>query len=131
MDGDPGLQLDDAGGDLEQAEAQGVELGMAPGRSRRQCGAQGPHQPVGAGVQEEPELIGGGAGARSPIGRQVALSRFDVVLGLAAGAVELFVDRLATATGEVGDDETSVAALWARLDAATMRSTRLHDAAAS
>jgi hypothetical protein len=36
MDGDPGLQLDDAGGDLEQAEAQGVELGMAPGRSRHE-----------------------------------------------------------------------------------------------
>ena len=28
-----------------------------------QGGAQGPHQPVGTGVQEQPELVGGGAGA--------------------------------------------------------------------
>ena len=33
---DAGFQLDDAGGDLDQAQAEGVELGRAPGRSFRQ-----------------------------------------------------------------------------------------------
>ncbi len=31
MDRDPGLHLDDAGGDLDEAQAQGVELGAPPG----------------------------------------------------------------------------------------------------
>jgi hypothetical protein len=70
VNGDPGFQLDDAGGDLDQAEAQGVELGMAPGRPGRQCSTQRPHQPSCAGVQEEPELVGG-SGAGRPIGSQV------------------------------------------------------------
>jgi hypothetical protein len=35
---------------------------------------------------------------------------------LAAGAVELFVDRLAGPLGQVGDDIAGVATLWARLD---------------
>ena len=30
MDADHGLHLDDAGGDLDEAQAQGVELGDAP-----------------------------------------------------------------------------------------------------
>jgi hypothetical protein len=78
---------------------------MAPGGSRRQGGTQGPHQPSCAGVQEEPELVGRGTGAGSPIGGEVGLARLDVVLGLAAGAVELVVARLAAATPEIGDDE--------------------------
>ena len=59
MDGDPGLHLDDAGGDLDEAQAQGVELGAPPRRSARQRRAQGPHQPVGVGVQEQAQLVGG------------------------------------------------------------------------
>ena len=88
-----------------EPEAQGVELGMAPCRPSRQGGAQGPHQPVGAGVQEKPELVGGGTGAGRPIGPEMGLPRLDVVFGLAAGAAQLFVERLAGPAGQVGDDE--------------------------
>ncbi len=59
MDGDPGFHLGDAGGDLDEAQAQGVELGAPPRRSARQRRAQGPHQPVGVGVQEQAQLVGG------------------------------------------------------------------------
>ena len=72
VQGDAGLHLDDAGGDLDQAQPQGVELGAPPRRAFGQGGAQGPHRPVGAGVQEQPELIGGGAGAGGAVGGEVA-----------------------------------------------------------
>lgn len=51
------------------------------------------------------------------IGGEVGLPRLDVILGLAAGAVEFFLERLATATGEVGDNKAGIAALWSGLDA--------------
>jgi hypothetical protein len=41
VQGDAGLHLDDAGGDLHDAQAQGVELGAPPGRALRQGGTQG------------------------------------------------------------------------------------------
>jgi hypothetical protein len=117
VDGDPGLHLDDAGGDLDEAQAQGVELGAPPGRAAGQRGAQGPQKPVGAGVQEQAELVGGGAGAGSSVGSEVGLPRLDVVLGLAPRAVELFVDRLTGPLGQAGDDEAGVAAARPNLDA--------------
>ena len=49
-----GLQLGDAGGDLDEAQAQGVELDGAPDGSFRHRGAQAPHQPVGTGMEEQP-----------------------------------------------------------------------------
>jgi hypothetical protein len=35
VDGYPGLHLDDTGGDLDEAQAQGVELGAPPWRAAR------------------------------------------------------------------------------------------------
>lgn len=58
-----GLPFDDTGGDLQQAQSQRVELGHAPGRTRRHQAAQRPHHPVGAGVQHQAQLIGAGAAA--------------------------------------------------------------------
>ena len=63
MDADHGFHLDDAGGDLDEAQAQRIELGDAPHRTFRHRHAQAPHQPVRAGVQEQPELIGRSLGA--------------------------------------------------------------------
>ena len=60
---DEGLQLSDAGGDLDETQAQGVELDGAPDGSFRHSGAQAPHQPVGTGMEEQPQLIGTGPGA--------------------------------------------------------------------
>ena len=51
---DEGLQLGDARGYLDEAQAQGVELDGAPDGSFRHGGAQPPHQPVGTGMEEQP-----------------------------------------------------------------------------
>ena len=63
MHSDHRLHLDDAGGDLDEAQAQRIELGDAPNRTFRHRHAQAPHQPVRAGVEEQPKLIGRGLGA--------------------------------------------------------------------
>jgi hypothetical protein len=60
---DPGLHLGDPGGDLDQGEADGVELGIAPERGLGRQTAQGVQEPVGGGVDQQAELVGGGAGA--------------------------------------------------------------------
>ena len=53
LETDQGLQLGDAGGDFDEAQAQGVELDVAPDGSFRHRGAQTPHQPVGTGMKEQ------------------------------------------------------------------------------
>jgi len=63
MHADHRLHFDHASGDLDEAQAQGVELRDAPHRAFGHRLAQTPHQPVGAGVQEQPELIGRSLGA--------------------------------------------------------------------
>src|SRR4051794_37804144 len=47
----------------------------------------------------------------------MGLPGLDVVLGLAAGAVDILVDGAAAHTIETGDDEACVDALWSGLDA--------------
>ena len=86
-------------------------------RALRHRGAQAPHQPVSAGMQEQPELVGRRLGAGRAVGRQMRLPGLDVVLGRAAPAVDILVERLGLSTGEVGDDEAGVGALIADLDA--------------
>src|SRR5215217_4929430 len=114
---DPALQRDDAGADLDQAQAQGVELRHPPGGALRHEAAQGPEQPVGAGVQHEAELVGAGLATGGSVSGEVQAPSFDVVLGLAALAIEVLVDPSCRAAGEVGDDEAGVGALGAGLDA--------------
>ena len=82
----------DADGELDQPQAHGVELTATPERAARHEGAQGPHQPVGAEMEEQAHLIGAGARAGGAIGGEMALPRLDMVLGLAAGAVEIFIE---------------------------------------
>lgn len=48
------LHLDDPRGDLDQSQAQGVELGDAPGGAFGHDVSQGPHQPVGPGSGDTP-----------------------------------------------------------------------------
>ena len=50
---DEGFQFGDAGSDLDEAQAQGVELDGAPDGSFRHGCAQTPHQPVGTGMEEQ------------------------------------------------------------------------------
>src|SRR5690242_7437619 len=55
--------------------------------------------------------------AGSAVGGEVVLPCLDVVLGLAAGAVEPLVKVLGPAAFEVGDDKAGVGALGPRFDA--------------
>ena len=44
--------------DLEQAQPEGVDLGIGQLEALQQVGAQGVHQHVGGGMDEQPELVG-------------------------------------------------------------------------
>ena len=68
-------------------------------------------------MQEQPELVRGRLGAGRAVGGEMRLPGLDVVLGRAAPAVDILVERLGLSAGEVGDDEAGVGALIADLDA--------------
>src|SRR5712691_7272083 len=74
---DAGDQFGDAPGDLDQAEADGVELGVVPERCPGRQAAQGQHQPVRGGVDQQPELVGGGLGAGGAVGSKMQLVSLD------------------------------------------------------
>ena len=57
-------------------------------RALRHQRAQAPHQPVGAGMQEQPELVCRRSWAGRAVGREMGLPGLDVVLGRAAPAVD-------------------------------------------
>ena len=105
---DPRL-LHDAGADLEQARPEGRELGPGERHPAGHGIAQGEHQPVGRGVQDEAELVGERALAGGPVGGELALVQLDEVLGLAAGAVDIFIE-MAGVSAERGDDVAGVEA---------------------
>ncbi len=52
------LHLDHPRSDLDEAQTQRVELGDGKAGAFRHRSAQAPHEPVGAGMQEQPELVG-------------------------------------------------------------------------
>ena len=109
VDADARGPLDDAGADLEQAFPEGRELGPGERPPSRHGIAQGEHQPVGRGVQDEAELVGDRALAGGPVGGELALVQLDEVLGLAAGAVDIFIE-MAGVSAERGDDVAGVEA---------------------
>jgi hypothetical protein len=102
VDLDLGFQLDDAGGEFDQAQSQGVELHDAPVRAFGHEAAHRPQEPIGAGVQEQAELVGFGLVAGGAVGGEVVLPGLDVVLGLTARAVEPFVQVLGAAARKIG-----------------------------
>ena len=82
-------------------------------------------------MQEQAELVGFGRMAGGTIGGEVVLPRLDVVLGLAAGAIEPFVKVLGAAAFQVGDNEAGIGSLGPGFNPRMMRSTRLQLSAAS
>src|SRR4249920_39292 len=68
-------------------------------------------------MEKQAQLVGGGAGAGGAVGGEMGLPGLDMVLGLAASAIDALVERLARADGEAGDDEARVAALRSGFDA--------------
>ena len=57
MQADLGFHFDDADGDLDEAQTQGVKLGGSEARTPGHGGAQPPHQPVRSGVQDKAKLV--------------------------------------------------------------------------
>jgi len=102
------LPLDDASSDIDEPQAQRIELRDAPHRAPGHRHAQTPHEPICACVQEQPELVGRGLGARGAVGRQMRLPGLDVVFRLAAPAVDILVKYTGVADLQVGDDEACV-----------------------
>jgi len=111
-----GFEFLDANGDFEERPTQRFEGGLAPERAPRRGLADLMQQPIGAGVQEEAELVGFPAVAGGAIGLGVEFVVLDHVFHPAAGAIDLLVEHLGP-TGQVGDHEADVAALRGRLDA--------------
>ena len=109
VDADAVGLFDDSGADLEQAQPEGGELGAGERRLAGNGVTQGEHQPVGAGVQDQPELIGEGAATGGAVRGELPLVQLDQVLGLASGAVAIFVE-MAGLTGQRGDDVAGVEA---------------------
>lgn len=93
MDADAGGLLDDAGADLEQAQPEGGELGVGERHRTGDGAAQGEHQPVGCGVQDQPDLVGERALAGGSVRGELALVQLDQVLGLAAYLVSYYNTR--------------------------------------
>ena len=67
VDTDAGRSFDHAGGDLDQAKAQRRELRNRERQALCDGIACGQHQPVGGGVQDQPELVGLRVTARGAI----------------------------------------------------------------
>ena len=84
---DAGRDFDDAGSDFDETELERGELGLLERRAVRDGLAHGPEQPVGGGVQDQPHLVGAGAGTRCSIALELGFMKLDQVLGLPSGSV--------------------------------------------
>ena len=89
----------DEAGELEKLEpdraAGGLgELGVgkadSPDRADENIGERG---------EPQPQLVGAHRGGRGPVGEQVALAFLDPVLHVAAGAVDLLIEKAAVGPG--------------------------------
>src|SRR5215212_4112418 len=72
-------------------------------------------EPVGGGVQYQPELVGGGLATRGPVRGQVPLVGLDQVFGLASCAVHDLVVPPRRAA-QAGDNEPAIRSPVRRLD---------------
>src|SRR5580704_6180072 len=99
--------FDHASGDLDQALADGRELGTGQRVCRRDRSAHPMHQPVRGSVEYEPDLIGGRGMTRHAVRRQSSFVQLDQVLHLPALAVDVLVKVLRRAF-ERGDDVADV-----------------------
>ena len=75
--------------------------------------ADGKHQPVGGGVEDEANLIGERRAARRAVGGELSLVQLDEIFRLAASAVEGLVEPFGRTAVEIGDDEADVEAEFA------------------
>ena len=84
-------------------------------RTFGQDAAHRPQEPIDASMQEQAKLGGVGRMAGGAVGGEVVLPRPDVVLRLAAGALESLVKVLGAAALKVGDNKAGCRCLRAPL----------------
>src|SRR6185437_13330631 len=109
--------FDHASGDLEQLEAQCRELGLGQVALFRNGVADGEHEPIGNGVQNEADLVGERRVAGRAIGGKLSLVQLDEIFRLPARAIESFIEPFGRAAVEVSDDEADIEAEPRGLDA--------------
>ena len=74
MDAEAEDLYDDAGADLDEARPESGELGTGERRGTGDGVARGKYEPVGSGVQDQPELVGERALAGGAVGYAAASS---------------------------------------------------------
>ena len=122
VDLDLRLHLDDARGDLHQAEPQGVELGHPPARAFWSHQSQAPQQPIGPGMEKQAELVGRRPRARGPVSREVGFPSLQLIFRLSPGTIQALVEPSPSAVAQIGENEPGVGTLRSSFD--------LHDDAA-
>jgi len=116
-DANAAWRFGDAGADLNERQAQRIELSFGQGFGFGDGVSHREHKPVGGGVQDQPHLIGAWRAARGAVAFELGFVQLDEVFGLAARAVELGVKLLGHAGFEAGHDVANVQAQRGRLDA--------------
>ena len=77
---------------VQQSHANGIELRMCQLSSIRQFVAQGMHQHIGGGMQEQPELVGGRFVTTGTAGFQAVFVVFDEEFCITPVAINLLVE---------------------------------------
>src|SRR5271155_4926356 len=100
----------DEGGELEELEPDRAARGLGELRVREADAPERADENIGERGEPEPELVGAHGCGRGSVGEQVALAFLDPVLHLAAGAVDLLIEKAGARLGLVqrGDDEARI-----------------------
>lgn len=98
-------------------DSQSGELGAFQGRLLRDRLLDGPKEPIGCRVQDQPHLVGGGAPARCPVALELGLVEFDEVFGPATAAIGELIEPLGCGAFQRGHDGADVQPERCRLDA--------------
>src|SRR5579864_6462401 len=112
VDPDGGESLANEPADLDQPKTQGVELHPWYPKLDQPV-AQGVQEPVGRGMQQEPELVGHKRMVAQPIAMAGALEVLDAVLGRTT-PLDIPVVEGERIVGPVGDDEAGIGSLLQR-----------------
>src|SRR6195256_6078376 len=107
---DPADADADLGTDFEQLEPDGSAGGVGEAGRGESNAAQRADQDIGHGGQPEPQLVGAHGVGGGSVGEQIELTFFDTVFHLAAGAIELLVERagLMVVSLQRGDDKARI-----------------------
>jgi len=93
---DAAAGLPDAGPDLQELEAQGVDWGGGQFRALEVVPQQ-PKQAVSHGVPQQPKLVGQEAMATQAVGRELQLQFLDAVFYVTPQHLDVVIDKLGVA----------------------------------